>query len=119
MSNINFKGISKGIIFACLMTFLAMLLITSVSYFTDISMKIVDIIIFAGLGIGVFTGAYPVSKNAEEKSAVHGLLVGVGIVLIFMVCSFCINGRILFNSHLLSIVLLSIISGFLGGVLGR
>ena len=119
MGKINFKGISKGIIFACLVTFLAMLLITCISYFTDISMKIVDIIIFVGLGIGVFMGAYPVSKNAEERKAFHGLFVGLGIVLIFLVCSFFVNGRILFNSHLLSIVLVSIISGFLGGLLSN
>lgn len=119
MSKINFKGISKGIVFAGLVTFLAMLLITAVSYFTDISMKAVDIIIFAGLGIGVFMGAYPVSKNADEKSAVHGLLVGLGIVLLFLVCSFFVNGGIVFNSHLLSIVLVSLLSGFLGGILGR
>lgn len=119
MAGINFKGVLKGIIFSVLVTFLTMVIITVITYFSNISTKAVDIIIFIGFGIGVFSGAFPVSKSAEEKSAIHGILVGVGVTVLFLICSFFVNRKIVFNSHLTSIVLVSLLSGFLGGFLGR
>ena len=104
MKEINMKGIFKGIIFSCIVTFIAMLLITALTYFTDIGMKAVDIIIFIGLGLGVFSGSFLVSKSADKRCAVHGLLV---------------NGKILFNSHFISVILLCLVSGFLGGISGK
>ncbi len=119
MKEINLKGVFKGIIFSCIVTFVAMLLITVLTYFTDIGMKAVDIIIFIGLGISVFSGSFFVSKSADKRCALHGLLVGVGVALIFAVCSFFVNGKILFNSHFVSMILLCLISSFTGGILGK
>lgn len=113
------KGIFKGIIFSCIVTFIAMLLITALTYFTDIGMKSVDIIIFIGLGLGVFSGSFLVSKSADKRCAVHGLLVGVGLALVFIICSLLVNGKILFNSHFISVILLCLVSGFLGGISGK
>lgn len=119
MSEINFKGIIKGLLFTVLMVFLCLLLVTAVSYFTDVSAKAVDILIFLSLGAGVFLGAFFVAKAALSRGAVYGMVIGFLSFILFLFFSFSVNGRILFNSHVFSVMAVTICSGFLGGVFGK
>jgi len=119
LSNINFKGIIKGLLFTVIMTFIFLLLVTVISYFTDVSAKAVDILIFLGLGLGVLSGSFAVSKASENRGAVYGIVIGILSFLLFLVFSVSVNGRFCFNSHVVSIMAVCLCSGFLGGILGK
>lgn len=117
--SVKFGRILKGIVLSVLVAIVTMLLITVVSYFCDVGVKVIDILMLVGLASGVLAGAFLVAKASEEKVGIYGLAVGLCMLIIFFVFSYFVNGRLVFNAHSISVICVCLISSFLGGVLGR
>ena len=111
--------IIKGIVLSGLVAVLTMLLITVVSYFCDVGVKVIDILMVSGLALGVLAGSFLAAKASEDKVGLYGLAVGISMLIIFLLLSYFVNGRLVFNAHSVSVICVCLISSFLGGVLGR
>lgn len=119
MSGLNLKCIIKGLLFTIIMIVLFLILITVISYFTDVNDNMVNILIFSGIGLGVFAGAFAASKASESHGAVYGIAIGILSFMLFLLFSITANGRLCFNSHIASVLAVCVCSGFLGGILGK
>ena len=65
---INFKGVIKGTIFAILVTFVIILILALLSYFTGIDETIITTGVYAPVIIGVILGTIAVSKSGKQQS---------------------------------------------------
>lgn len=115
---INFRGIGKGIIFSILLTLILVVLIATVTYFVDVSDKIISIILFSVSVLSTLTGAFLVTKGIQENGLIHGMFVGLGYFIIILVLSVISNNGLHFNTNLLTMLLANIAGGMLGGILG-
>lgn len=116
---INIKGVLKGTAFALIVTFLLILVLSLLSYFTSIGETIIVIGVYAAVIIGVLLGSLAVSKAAQEKIFIHAMLVALIYMCIMVGISFVINGEISFNSHFFTIIGGILVSGFVGSVIGK
>ena len=106
---INFKGVIKGTIFAILVTFVIILILALLSYFTGIDETIITTGVYASVIIGVILGTIAVSKAANSRAFV---IVLIGISLI-------VNNGIMFNTHFLAVIGGTFASGILGCIIGK
>lgn len=116
---INFKGVIKGTIFAILVTFVIILILALLSYFTGIDETIITTGVYASVIIGVILGTIAVSKVANSRAFVHAMLV-CGLYLIVLIgISLIVNNGIMFNTHFLAVIGGIFASGILGCIIGK
>ena len=116
---INFKGVIKGTIFAILVTFVIILILALLSYFTGIDETIITTGVYASGIIGVILGTNAVSKVANSRAFVHAMLV-CGLYLIVLIgISLIVNNVIMFNTHFLAVIGGTFASGILGCIIGK
>lgn len=117
-SKINIRSVFKGIVFSVILTFLLVLLTALISYFTDISERVVSVILFAVSVVSVFTGAVLVCRSTGENGLLHGGLIGLGYFVFLLVSSVIIKREFDLNVNLVMMLISNIAGGMLGGVLG-
>ena len=115
---INFMGIGKGIVFSLLLTFFLIFIIALVCYFLTVTDKVLSLSVFGATALSVFTGSLLVAKSADGSGLVHGLIVGIGYLIIMIITDLIMHKGIDVNSGFLSILASVLASGMLGGVLG-
>ena len=99
---INFKGVIKGTIFAILVTFVIILILALLSYFTGIDETIIT------------TG-----KAANSRAFVHAMLVCALYLIVLIGISLIVNNGIMFNTHFLAVIGGTFASGILGCIIGK
>ncbi len=119
MKDIKPMKILKGVIFCAVICMIAVLILAAVSSFASPAQNIRNIIIFACLGIGVFLSAIAIAKSSDTLGAVHALLVGVFTFLLIFIISAIVNARVVFNTHIFTLLAVCILCGLLGGILGN
>ncbi len=115
---LKFKSISKGIVLSLIITAIAVIIISLISYFSEISDKVISLLLFITSVLSIFAGAFVVSKNCEQNGIAHGLLHGVGYFLVLIVCSFIMNKSVNFSGYHIINLIADICSGILGGIIG-
>ena len=115
---INFTGIAKGIAFSLILTFLFIFIIALVCYFCTVSEKIMSLSVFAATAISVFLGALLLAKSADGSGLVHGLILGIGYLIIMFIADFIFHKGIDISGGIVSTPVCVLASGMLGGILG-
>lgn len=90
-NKINFRGIGKGIIFSIILTAIFIVLIATVTYFIDISDKIVSVLLFSSTVISTLIGALLVTKGVQQNGLIHGMFVGLGFFILILISSIITN----------------------------
>lgn len=119
MKNIRLSRILKGTAFSMVITFIAVLILGIVTSIKELPANVMNIIILACLGLGVLLSSIIVTKNTDSLSALHALLVGVFVFFVLFIVSVIVNGSAVFNTHILTLLLICILCAFLGAVLGN
>ena len=117
-SGINFRGIFKGIIFSIISTIILIIIIALISYFTDISDRIISIALFVASVLSVLTGSILMTRTTHENGLVHGALIGVGYFILILIGSIVVKREFDFNGNLLTMLIATTAGGMLGGILG-
>lgn len=115
---INFVGIGKGIGFSLILTFVLLFIIALVCYFSSISDKMLSLFVFIATAMSVLTGALFVAKNADGSGLVHGLILGIGYLVIMFVTELIFDKGINFDGSAITSAFSILLSGMLGGILG-
>lgn len=113
------KGIIKGAVFAFLVTFAVIVILSVVAYFCDVDNKIITIGVYGGVVLGVFLGAFAVSRGCEKSVLLHAMLVSIIYLITLIAISAGINHTLQFNAHFITMTCGIIASGFLGAVIGK
>lgn len=118
MNNINFKAVLKALLFSVTATVAALLLLGVICYFSNFSDKTLSVIVFIVTVLCLLFGGIFAAKGAESGGFLHGALVGIGYVVLLLICSIIENKGFHFSMHLLSMGIGCIGAAILGGVLG-
>ena len=116
---INFKGVLKCTLFSVVITFIIILILSLLSYFTRVGETVITVGVYASVIIGVLLGSIAVAKVAPQKAFLHAMFLCLIYVLLLIGISWSINGTIMFNSHFLAITGGVFGSGFLGLIIGK
>ncbi|MBQ8300368.1 MAG: TIGR04086 family membrane protein [Clostridia bacterium] len=116
---INFKGVLKCTLFSVIITFIIILILALLSYFTRVGETVITVGVYASVIIGVLLGSIAVAKAAPQKAFLHVMLLCLIYVLLLIGISWIINGTIVFNSHFLAVVGGAFGAGFLGLIIGK
>lgn len=116
---INFKGVIKGTIFAILVTFVIILILALLSYFTGIDETIITT---GSVCLGYYrrdTRNDCGTKAANSRAFVHAMLVCALYLIVLIGISLIVNNGIMFNTHFLAVIGGTFASGILGCIIGK
>lgn len=113
------KGILKGTAFSLIVTFVFILLLSLITYFTDIDSKITSIGVYASVVISVTLGALISAKKCEKSVLPHAMAVSVIYLAVLICVSAALNHTLMLNGHFITMTAGIFAAGFLGAVLGK
>lgn len=108
----------KGILIASLITFVIFALGSLVLSYTPLPENAIPYIVFITQGIGAFIAGFIPAKKAGVKGLVTGGISALLYMLILWLVSSLLSDGFYVNSHVLTMFLLSLIFGALGGITG-
>lgn len=115
---LKIKPILKSILISLVITFIFVLLLTTLCYFGNVSEKLLGFLIFLASAVSVFLSCLFMAKGIGEKGLIYGALSGFGYFAIIFVASVCSSGCFTPSTQSITMLLGSVLSGALGGVVG-
>ncbi len=108
----------EGLLFSYIVTAFVLLILSFLMLKLDLSGAVISGGIHFVYIISAFTGGYFMGKKTEEKKFLWGLLLGIAYFIILMLVSLMMN-RVspLPLGNLLSVFVISSLSGMLGGMI--
>lgn len=116
---IRIVSVLKGTLFAIMVTFLIIFILSLLSYFTDISENILATGVYASVIIGVLLGSSVVSRAAAQKVFFHTLLVCILYLAVLAGISLIVNKEVSLGMHTATIAAGVFGAGFLGCIAGK
>ena len=117
MKNFMFD-FGKSLILSILLTFIALLLLSAVLNFTDVSENIISPSIIVISSVCIMIGSFIVSKKIKKKGILNGAILGILYMFILYIISSIANGSFALNVSSLAMIGIGIIAGIFGGILG-
>ena len=117
MKNFMFD-FGKSLILSILLTFIALLLLSAVLNFTDVSENIISPSIIVISSVCIMIGSFIVSKKIKEKGILNGAILGILYMFVLYIISSIANGSVALNVSSMAMIGIGIIAGIFGGILG-
>lgn len=117
-SNSAIISLTKGAIFAYLLTAVVFVVYGLLLTYTETTEKNIQIVVMMTTVISVLIGGIIASKGVDSKGLFFGMLVGVVYALIMIMVGLCILPVMKITSKMIMIIVLSISAGGIGGVIG-
>ncbi len=115
----NFKAVFKGSILSIILVVLSLLVGALLVYFNFITEATASIIVFCASAIGVFIGAYGVSKASEHKVLINALGVALTFGLVILIVSLAVNSGFSIHTRTLTLIGGAFAAAFLGALFGK
>lgn len=115
----SIKAIFKGALFALTISFIMIVIMAVLMYFTSINESVAAIGVYAGTAVGVIIGAIVSAKTAGGKTLFNCLAMGLLYLVVLALVTLAFNGNIAFNYHLLAVVGAVILCSAFGAVIAR
>lgn len=113
-----FVNLTKGTIFAYFITLLVFMVYGVLITYTDITEKNMQIVVMLTTVISVLISGFLSAKGINSKGLLLGALAGIVYFVILLMVAFCVLPTIQFNPKLIMLLILSICSGGVGGIIG-
>ncbi len=117
-SNSAIISLTKGAIFAYLLTAVVFVVYGLLLTYTETTEKNIQIVVMITTVISVLIGGIIASKGVDSKGLFFGMLVGVVYALIMIMLGLCILPVMKITSKMIMIIVLSISAGGIGGIIG-
>ncbi len=111
-------SLTKGSIFSYIITGVVFIIYGLLLTYTDTTEKNMQLIVMITTVVSVLIGGIIASKGVNSKGLIFGMLVGIVYALIMVMVSFCILPTIKITSKMVMIIILSLSSGGIGGIIG-
>lgn len=116
--NGNMNYIAKGIITSLIFTFIALLILSAVLTYTSISENVGNSAIIIINSISILIGSGITTKNQKSKGILKGSLCGLCYIGIIYLISSLISLNFTVNTSSIIMIITSVISGGIGGIIG-
>ncbi len=108
----------KGILVASILTFVIFALFSVVLSYTPLPESAIPYIVFITQGIGSLIAGFIPAKKAGVKGLVTGSVSALLYMLILWLISSLLSDGFYVNSHVLTMFIVSLVFGALGGITG-
>ena len=117
-SNNGIIKIFKGIIFSFAITLISIFIFSVILTYTDISEKIIPIIIILITFISILTGTMMGIRKINKNGMLNGGIIGGVYVILLYLISSILNTGFTVNIYTILMIVAGIISGIIGGIIG-
>lgn len=114
----NIKRIIKGSIFSIVITLIGLLVYSIILSYTSISESTMPATIIIITAVSILIGSTISTSNIKKNGIVNGVLVGIIYIAIIYLISSIVTGNFLLNTNSIIMVIASVLTGALGGIIG-
>lgn len=111
-------SLTKGTLFAYIITMLVFIIYGVLLTYTDITEKNIQMVVMITTVLSVLVSGFISSRGVSSKGLVFGMIAGGLYAFIMIMISFCILPNIQISSKSAMITILSISGGGVGGIIG-
>ncbi len=115
----NFKGIIKGALVAIVICVLFLIIGAVLIYFNLVKEQTVSVGLFAGILLGIFSGAFVAARNAFSRIILNSLAVSLIFIIITVIGSISVNGGFALHIRTTALIISAAAAGVLGAIAGR
>lgn len=118
ISGNNVKRIIKGSAFSIIITLIGLLIYSLILCYTSVAENTMPTTIIIITAISILIGSTISTSNIKKNGIVNGMLVGIIYIAIIYLISSIVTGNFLLNSNSIIMIIVSILTGALGGIIG-
>jgi len=116
---LSIKGIVKGLLVSAVLTMLFLLILSVVSYFSQIPQEYLNIAMYICVAVSVILGAVVCAGVSGEKILPNCIVTALLYILLLMVFSWAKDGGITFNIHFFAMCAGVLLSSLAGAVIAN
>lgn len=114
----NVKRIIKGSAFSIIITLIGLLIYSLLLSYTSVQESTMPTIIIIITAISILIGSTISTSNIKKNGIVNGMLVGIIYIATIYLISSIITGNFLLSSNSIIMIIASVLTGALGGIIG-
>lgn len=114
----NVKRIIKGSAFSIIITLIGLLIYSLLLSYTSVQESTIPTIIIIITAISILIGSTISTSNIKKNGIVNGMLVGIIYIATIYLISSIVTGNFLLNSNSIIMIIISVLTGALGGIIG-
>lgn len=117
-SDNNLIKIFKGLMCSFIITLISIFIFSAILTYTNISEKIIPIVIIILTFISILIGSMLSTKSISKNGMMNGAIIGGTYVILLYLISSLLNTGFALNIYTIVMIIAGIISGIIGGILG-
>ena len=114
----NIKRVLKGSAFSIVITLVGLLIYSIILSYTSVAESTMPTIIIIITGISILIGSTISTSNIKKNGIVNGMLVGLIYITLIYLLSSIITGNFLLNINSIIMIIVSVLTGAVGGIIG-
>lgn len=114
----NIKKVIKGSAFSIIITLIGLLLYSIILSYTSVSESTIPTIVIIITAISILIGSTISTSNIKKNGIINGMFVGLIYIAIIYLLSSIVTGNFLLNITSIIMIITSVLTGALGGIIG-
>ena len=114
----NIKKVIKGSAFSIIITLIGLLIYSIILSYTSVSESTIPTIVIIITAISVLIGSTISTSNIKKNGIINVMFVGVIYIAIIYLLSSIVTGNFLLNITSIIMIITSVLTGALGGIIG-
>lgn len=110
--------LGKGILISLLVTLLAIFIFSILLAYTNISERVIPIVIIIMTFISILIGSIISMRKVSNNGMINGAIIGGTYVMLLYLISSILNTGFSINVYTIIMIIEGIISGLIGGIIG-
>ena len=114
----NIKKVIKGSAFSIIITLIGLLVYSIILSYTSVSESTIPTIVIIITAISILIGSTISTSNIKKNGIINGMLVGLIYITVIYLLSSIVTGNFLLNITSIIMIITSVLTGALGGIIG-
>ena len=114
----NIKKVIKGSAFSIIITLIGLLVYSIILSYTSVSESTIPTIVIIITAISILIGSTISTSNIKKNGIINGMFVGLIYIAIIYLLSSLVTGNFLLNITSIIMIITSVLTGALGGIIG-
>lgn len=114
----NIKKVIKGSAFSIIITLIGLLIYSIILSYTSVSESTIPTIVIIITAISILIGSTISTSNIKKNGIINGMFVGLIYIAIIYLLSSIVTGNFLLNITSIIMIITSVLTGALGGIIG-
>ena len=117
-TNNTIAKLGKGILISLLVTLLAIFIFSILLAYTNISERVIPIVIIIMTFISILIGSIISMRKVSNNGMINGAIIGGTYVMLLYLISSILNTGFGLNAYTIIMAIAGIVSGIIGGIIG-